>query len=167
MWIDETNTELKTVVNTETGEVLETTQETTHNIRALKKCTSDEFIMVYLKDLSGFLQIDNGTQIKLLSIIWREIGYNNPDLNEGNVLAILKDDKERWAKVLNVTVRTIENALSALVKKKLLLSDARGKYKLNPLYYFKGTSKDRLRILNLRIDYNIVEENDIPNAIEQ
>lgn len=58
-------------------------------------------------------------------------------------------------------MRTIDNALSALVKKKLLISDARGKYKLNPEYYFKGTSKDRQRILDLKITYDITDsEND-------
>ena len=69
MLLDETSTKVKSVVDIETGEVLETTEETTHNIHTIKKCSSDEFIMVYLQDLSGFLQIDNGTQIKLLSII--------------------------------------------------------------------------------------------------
>ena len=51
--------------------------------------------MVYLEDLSGFLNIDNGTQIKLLSLIWKEVNYNNPEVNEGNTIAILKDVKER------------------------------------------------------------------------
>lgn len=154
------------VVDFETGELIESTRQSTHEMECFRKCTNDEFIMVYLKDLSGFLNIDNATQIKLLSIIWREVNYNNPELNEGNVLAILKDDKERWAKALEVTTRTIDNALSALVKKKLLLSDARGKYKLNPLYYFKGTSKDRKRILDLKVTYDIEEaSDDLSNGI--
>lgn len=57
------------VVDFETGELIESTRQSTHEMECFRKCTNDEFIMVYLKDLSGFLNIDNATQIKLLSII--------------------------------------------------------------------------------------------------
>ncbi len=166
--VEKIETNSNVVVDSETGEILESTTSTSHSMQFFKKCKEDEFIMVYLHDLSGFLNIDNGTQIKLLSIIWREVHYNNPDLNDGNVLAILIDDKKRWADALHVTVRTIDNALSALVKKGLLLSDARSKYRLNPKYYFKGTSKDRQRILNLSVTYDITNENsdDLSNGIK-
>ena len=73
-------------------------------------------------------------------------------------MAILKDDKERWSKEINCSVRTIDNCLATLVKKKLLLSESRGKYKLNPLYYFKGSNTDRRRILNLKVEYEFEEQ---------
>lgn len=74
-------------------------------------------------------------------------------------MAILKDDKERWSKEIGCSVRTIDNCLATLVKKQLLLSESRGKYKLNPLYYFKGSSVDRRRILNLQVAYEIEQDN--------
>lgn len=52
-----------------------------------------------------------------------------------------------------MSTRTIDNCLSALIKKNLLQSESRGKYKLNPKYYFKGSSTDRRRILNLQVNY--------------
>lgn len=158
MYREVSKIESQTVVDSNTGEVLDTTTKSTHKIEEYKKCKPDEFVMVYLQDLSGFLKLENATQIKLLSFIWKEVGYNNPETNEGNVIAILKDDKERWANILDVSVRTIDNALAALTKKKLLLSEARGKYSLNPKYYFKGSTKDRAKVLEMKITYQIEDE---------
>lgn len=78
------------------------------------------------------------------------------------MMAILKDDKERWAEEIGCSFRTIDNCLSALVKKKLLFSNSRGKYTLNPEYYFKGSSADRRKILNLRLEYEIVNNSNSP-----
>ena len=69
MYKDKVIFEKDTLIDVETGEVLQSTLKTNHNIEEYRKCNSDEFIMVYLKDLSGFLRLDNGTQIKLLAII--------------------------------------------------------------------------------------------------
>jgi len=133
MFLEETNTKVVTTVDPETGEVINQHVNEELNIRATRKVKDyPEFIMIYLKDIAGFLQIDNATQIQILSIIWKESTFNNPETNQGNTIAILKDDKERWAEQLNVGVRTIDNAISALVDKDLLLREGRGKYKLNP-----------------------------------
>lgn len=160
--LEKINTSQVTTVDVETGEVIShTVQEEKQIISTRKVKNQEEFIMVYLQDLSSFLRIDNATQIKLLALIWRDIAYTNPQSN-GNVMAILKDDKERWSKEINCSVRTIDNCLATLVKKKLLLSESRGKYKLNPLYYFKGSNTDRRRILNLTVEYNF-GDNDFEN----
>lgn len=149
-----TKQEIKTreLVDTETGEVIESTTEVL-NTSFNKKVTKDNFIMVYLNDVSGFLKIDNATQIALLALIWKEVNYNNPQTNDGNTIVILKDTKERWCEELKVALRTIENSLAALVKKGLLLKSCKGKYKLNPNYYFKGSSTDREKVLNLTATY--------------
>lgn len=157
--IEKINTNQITTVDVETGEVIsQIVQEEKQIVSTRKVKNQEEFIMVYLQDLSSFLRIDNATQIKLLALIWRDIAYTNPQSN-GNVMAILKDDKERWSKEIGCSVRTIDNCLATLVKKKLLLSESRGKYKLNPLYYFKGSNTDRRRILNLTVEYNFEDNN--------
>lgn len=157
--IEKINTNQITTVDVETGEVIsQIVQEEKQIVSTRKVKNQEEFIMVYLQDLSSFLRIDNATQIKLLALIWRDIAYTNPQSN-GNVMAILKDDKERWSKEIGCSVRTIDNCLATLVKKKLLLSESRGKYKLNPLYYFKGSNTDRRRILNLTVEYNFGDNN--------
>lgn len=149
-----TTIEEKTIIDKETGEVLDTQVVSNKEINFTRKVKNyNEFIMVYLEDISSFLKIENATQIKVLALIWRDANYNNPELNEGNTIAILKDDKERWATEINVNTRTIDNALSALVKKELLISVCKGKYKLNPKYYFKGSNTDRTKILNVQVNY--------------
>lgn len=160
MLIEDKTISKQTVVDTETGEVSERLTENV-NLHSVKKVKNySDFIMVYLEDLSSILKIENGTQIQLLSIIWKESTINNPETNQGNVIAILKDDKERWSKQLKCSLRTIDNALSALVQKDLILRSGRGKYKLNPKCYFKGANTDRLKILNCKIEYKI-GENDL------
>ena len=69
MYREVSKIESQTVVDSNTGEVLDTTTKSTHKIEEYKKCKPDEFVMVYLQDLSGFLKLENATQIKLLSFI--------------------------------------------------------------------------------------------------
>lgn len=156
--IEEKITKVQEYIDPETGEVFTgTTEEKTFH--AFKKVKNySDFIMVYLNDVSNFLKIENGTQIQLLALIWKESTLNNPEINQGNVMAILKDDKKRWSEQLNCSIRTIDNAISALVDKNLILREGRGKYKLNPVYYFKGSNTDRLKILNLNIKYKVGDD---------
>jgi len=57
-----------TRIDPETGEILDV--QVVEQIRHVKKVSNyDEFIFVYLNDMSSFLRLDNGTQIKLLSLI--------------------------------------------------------------------------------------------------
>lgn len=158
--IEKINTNEITTIDSQTGEIISQVVQQEKQIIATRKVKNqEEFIMVYLQDLSSFLRIDNATQIKLLALIWRDIAYVNPKSNEGNVMAILKDDKQKWADEIGCSLRTIDNCLSALIKKKLLLSGgSRGKYMLNPEYYFKGSSNDRKRILNLQVEYEFEKQ---------
>lgn len=159
MIVNNKTQETVVVVDNQTGEVIDSTTSV-HEMKINRKVTRENFIMVYLEDLSGFLNIDNGTQIRLLSLIWKEVNYNNPEVNEGNTIAILKDVKERWCSELNCAMRTVENSLAALVKKELLIQVCKGKYKLNPKYFFKGSSADRQKVLNLQATYEFEPDKD-------
>ena len=151
-----------TVVDSATGEVLSSNVEQL-NISITKNVKRENFIQVYLQDVSGFLKIENGTQIQLLALIWKEVSYNNPVVNEGNSIVILRDTKERWSKDLNISIRTIENALTSLVKKNLIQKLCKGKYRLNPAYYFKGSTTEREKILNLTTKYEIEPNEEFEN----
>lgn len=68
--IEKINTNQITTVDIETGEVIsQIVQEEKQIISTRKVKNQEEFIMVYLQDLSSFLRIDNATQIKLLALI--------------------------------------------------------------------------------------------------
>lgn len=51
-------------------------------------------------------------------------------------------------------MRTLEAALSALRDKGLIEVICKGKYRLNPNYYFKGSTADRKRVLNMQATYD-------------
>lgn len=68
--IEKINTNQITTVDVETGEVIsQIVQEEKQIVNTRKVKNQEEFIMVYLQDLSSFLRIDNATQIKLLALI--------------------------------------------------------------------------------------------------
>lgn len=68
--IEKINTNEKTIVDTQTGEIISQVVESEKQIISTRKVKNqEEFIMVYLQDLSSFLRIDNATQIKLLALI--------------------------------------------------------------------------------------------------
>jgi hypothetical protein len=68
--IEKINTNEKTIVDAQTGEIVSQVVESEKQIISTRKVKNqEEFIMVYLQDLSSFLRIDNATQIKLLALI--------------------------------------------------------------------------------------------------
>lgn len=70
MQLVNTQIEEKTVIDKETGEVLDSQIITNKQVNLTRKVKNyNEFIMVYLEDISSFLKIDNATQIKVLALI--------------------------------------------------------------------------------------------------
>lgn len=68
--IEKIKTNEITTIDSQTGEILEQVVQQEKQIIGTRKVKSqEEFIMVYLQDLSSFLRIDNATQIKLLALI--------------------------------------------------------------------------------------------------
>lgn len=70
MQIVNTQIEEKTVIDKETGEILDSQIVTNKQLNITHKVKNyNEFIMVYLEDISSFLKIDNATQVKVLALI--------------------------------------------------------------------------------------------------
>lgn len=68
--IEKVKTNEITTIDSQTGEILEQVVQQEKQIIGTRKVKNqEEFIMVYLQDLSSFLRIDNATQIKLLALI--------------------------------------------------------------------------------------------------
>jgi hypothetical protein len=68
--IERVNTNEITTIDPQTGEIINQVVQQEKQIIATRKVKNqEEFIMVYLQDLSSFLRIDNATQIKLLALI--------------------------------------------------------------------------------------------------
>ena len=136
------------IVDTETGEITQHVTSQTIEHRKFYK-THEEFIQIYLEDMSGLLSITSKSELQVLCLLWKYSTYNEND--KGNCVLITP-------KIINDIV------ISSLVKnpKKLLIKDQqfRGTYYLNPQYFFKGSLKDRPRVMQIILNYesnNVVE----------
>ena len=130
-----------------------------------KTKNTEQFIQVYLEDMKGMMGIDNGTHLKVLFLMWRDSQYNSPSANEGNIVTILKDDKEKWASEIGCSVKTINNAITALKTQGLLIGKARARYVLNPKFFFKGPIKERQQvIINYEVEYVPNSQNEFENV---
>lgn len=151
--ISKTIETISQVVDPITGEVV--AYDKAQSTEIIKKTKDyDEFIQVYLNDLSGLLQLDSQAEIKLLTILWKEFPLLKPGEKE-STMAILKADKERYAEQVGVSLDRINRLLRGFVKKKLLFCVSRSTYTLNAKYFFKGGLGDRLKVMNFQMKYEI------------
>lgn len=123
------------LLNTHTGEILPFSQT--------KKLDTKEFIMVFLTDYLPLMQLP-GNVLKVLICSWDYSSYNSNKEEQGNILYNGPGFKEAcWQSGLKVSGATIDNAVSTLCKKGLLIRKHKGEYLLNPKYFFKGRLVNR------------------------
>lgn len=134
---------IKETVDHKTGEI------TRHESKFIKKVKSEEFIKIYLEDMAGFMKISSGMEFKVLFWIWKMTGWNNSPIIIDKVI------KDEFANTLGIKTQSVSDTLSRLVKKNILIKNARLRYSLNPTYFFKGDDKAREEILDLHIQYKI------------
>lgn len=143
MYVDESTGEIKDIVEFDVTE---------HKVK--KKVAAEEFVQLYIKDLAEIYKITSRTQIALLISLCEETDIKDKDLCK--TFTALKEDKDRWADKIGVARgKTVDNALSALNKKKIVLKVSRSKYTLNPKYIFMGALIDRPKAIKLSIQYEI------------
>ena len=125
----------KTVVDSNTGEILE---ETT-TIVAERKYTKDTFIYLYLNDLSGIMNIKNQTELRVLAWLWKFSSYPDDDV-AGNCVVVGDLLFDKIEKDLCLKRQTIKNCISGLAKEQIIIKDPdhRSTYYLNPKYFYKG-----------------------------
>ena len=135
--------EIRTIVDSETGEVLDT-QVTSHKYLANNK---EEFFLCYVTLLSVFKEI-SGPAIK----VYASLLYT---YKPGMPIAITVGLKKILSAEIGVkSPGTISNVLLELLESKLLYKkdDVRGIYYINPRYAFKGSSSERDKTLKAVIE---------------
>jgi hypothetical protein len=126
------------VIDLETGDLTECYQ--------LRKVSLDEFIMVFFSSYPDLYKL-NGVQLKVLMQCWKCSTYNSVNCTEGNIVHNNPKFKECCRQDgLETSDANIDNAISTLCKKGLLIKRCKGKYLLDPRYFFKGKLSDRSRI---------------------
>lgn len=126
------------VIDTQTGELTDYYE--------LRKVTLDEFIMVFFSSYPELYQL-NGVQLKVLMGCWKYSSYNSANYAEGNIVHNNPSFKEFCRQDGLVTSdANIDNAISTLCKKGLLIKRCKGEYILDPRYFFKGKLSERSKI---------------------
>lgn len=134
--------QLKEVLNHETGEI-------TQSVKYLvERTTNEKFMKVYLNFISGELHLKDYEKSFILELFPR-VSY------ETNKVTLLLDDKTEIAKKLGKSVSHINNMITNLKKSKVLVLVSRGKYMLNPEYFFRGDEIQRGAVITLFKQYII------------
>ena len=126
------------VVNTVTGEIIS-------GISTVRCESIDEFIMCFLSSIREVAALD-GNSIRILLYCWKYSSFNY-NLPEANVIVNDKDFKNTIRKNgLDMSDAVINNCFMKLSKAEMLIAKCRGKYILNPKYFFKGTLANRSKL---------------------
>lgn len=133
------------LVDESTGELLEYKQT--------RKISLNEFIMVFFTSCPELMKL-SGVELKVLICCWKLSSFNPLSEKNGNVIHNNQSLK-RYCKEQGATISdaNVDNAISVLCKKRMLLKRCKGEYMLNPEYFFKGTLSNRSKI-----DLNFIVE---------
>ena len=141
--------ETNRIINLE-GDVIST------ELKTVKRVSKDKFLQVYLEDFGALMKIKEGLEYKIILWIGKEMNY------ETNEIVLVKAIKERMAADISANIRTINNVISSLTNKNVLISIDRTIFQLNPKLFFKGSIQQR-EILIRTVQYEIAttDENEI------
>jgi len=126
-------------INQETGEIKEEEEK-----KVIKIPREDEYIKVYIKTIGILHNIPNSAD-KILFEILKYVNYDNR-------IIITKPVKETIANRLNISLSRVNNYLTTLTKRNILIREDRGMYILNPYIFGKGNWYD---IYKLREDLHL------------
>lgn len=131
--------------------------------RVIKQTIAREkFMAIYLQDASGYLEIESTVHFKVLFALWQLAEF---DTNE---LILIKSKKEEIAAKLEYAYKTVDNAITQLAKKQIIIRKNTSVYYLNPKFFWKGSEIARSKALEVVLQYNIedFENEKIPSDSE-
>ncbi len=117
--------------------------------RIIRHVKSDSFVKVYLEDLSALLGIKQILHYKVLLCISKRVEYDT------NKIIILKGVKVEIANEIGYNPKSVDNAISYLTSKGMLIRTERSSYILNPQLFFKGEEIKRSNIIKLILEYRL------------
>lgn len=127
-----TNTISRTVVN-EDGQITYQEEE-----KVISWGTEPNYIKVYLDTILYLKDLPKGLNSILYAFLKR--------MSYGNQLVVNAALKRQIAKELELSLSSINNAISKFVKGELLIREDTGLYKINPHLFGKGDWKDIAKI---------------------
>lgn len=140
-YLKTSHTHTERTVNQETGEVI---HEEVQNIKYLAN-SHEEFFIIY----SSLIGIIEEGMSQAESSLYAHLLQNH---NVGADIGISKQIRLGMGKKLGLNERTVLNTLGMLVEKKLIYTTAKGVYKINPRYAYKGSTNNRNRDLKVILE---------------
>lgn len=89
-------------------------------------------------------------EIRLVFTLARMAQYNT------NIISLSEYFLKEISKKLLVDVRWIKRGINGFVEKNILLSLDKSTYRLNPLYFWRGGSKERLKVLKYMVQDGVI-----------
>lgn len=142
---------ITTETNKDTGEITETEKSVT-----VSTSSGDKFFMTFLENMSSFYNINCVTDVKVLAKMCSMAEYNTyhmfmPPARRKEIMQELK-----------INTQTMSNALTRL-KGIGMVSGSDGMYEINPIVFWKGSTKERDRLLKtkgieIKIKFKIEDE---------
>lgn len=138
------NEQIKEIVDKETGEVQIITTQKTFSI----KSTSEEFFIIYTKFLSVFYGLTSLSDIKLFIKFCQLAQFD-----KGIVLIPTEIRKEIYEE-LNISSSQFSRSIKSLKSKKLI-EGTKGKFRINPTVFWKGSEKTREKVMKDEIELTV------------
>lgn len=132
--ISKTNT--KTVLG---SDGMETVVEDEKIITVHLKDT-DRYYMTFIEQVSSFLGLSGGNDIKLLTILCTRAEWNT------GVVRLTKIDREEIVNEIGIHPSNLSKSLKRLVELNLL-DGSNGLYTINPMVFWKGRLEERNKLL--------------------
>lgn len=119
----------------------------------------EAFIQVYLQDAAGLFGNLSTTAVKLLALIWRDCEFSKAkEINpQANMISLRKPIKEVWCQELGISMGSVNNILTSMIKEGILIERDSPIYMLDPKRFFKGNAENRVHALRVIYDYRIEE----------
>lgn len=139
------------ILDKETGEVVQVELTTFSTVKA------EEFVQVYLNRNATLFGLSTFGEVAVMEkIILLSNYYDGTKDCYGNKVYLVKDEIKKIAISLNMSIGSVRNVITSLVKKKVIFRDATNVYYLNPIYFFRGKISDRTKCVKLIQEYKIV-----------
>lgn len=134
------------LLDNNTGEILDYSE--------VKKVTLEDFIMVFFSSYPEIMRLE-GQKMKVLMLCWKLSTFGGKE--SGNIIINDQEFKRRVREYEpNMSDSNIDACFSVLVKKGLLVRICKGRYELNPTYFFKGALSSRSHLMfSVEVDPSI------------
>jgi len=112
-----------------------------------KQISTDQFILTYIQDI-GALAKCSGSEISTVLCCLKYISW------ETNEIVLNQQRRKEICECGSLKINTVNCAISRLMKKNIFVRDD-GRLLLNPKLFFFGSDPGRLKMFELKLQYEI------------